>query len=819
MAIRDAMLYFRLRHAFPAVCLLILSVSTAVAAPQAQLRGTVLDENSVPVVSVQVGLRSDSGQVRTVYTDVAGRFESEGIETGPYRVTLNKSGFFRLGEQPVEIKEGMNEITFTLFHEAEIHQSVEISSTPNPIEPEEPAHQEILVAREIRDIPVPNTHDLQSVLPSLPGIVRDNSGQLHVSGGRAGESQLVLDGFEIGDPISGALTSRVNVDTVRDVEVNSGRYGVQYGRGGAGVLVLDTTVGDDHWRAGTTNFVPGLHMERGVHLGNWYPRFTFSGPLEKGRAWFSEALSLQHTFQLVSELPANADTSTQWAGDNLLRAQINLTPHNLLQGSFLYNRQNGSHLGLGPFSPMSTTTDLRSQRSFVSIKDQTWTARALFDLGVAADLGHQNTLPMGPGPYIVQPSATSGNYFETLRQRARRWQFIGGVTVPSLKWRGMHNLQAGFQLERVSWEQSAARSAIEVERQDGTLLRETLFSGPASFHLADTQVGFYAQDSWTLSRPLMLQVGTRGDWDRFLKHAIASPRIAANIVPWRDERAKLVIAWGSYTQPLRMDILGPAFDQQRVDTFYDPSGKNLLFGPVASRFALPIAGLRLPHFYTTSVEWIQRIGQNTYAGANLIFREERDGFAYEPQPSIDNTGLFLLQNNRGDRYRAVQISLRRTFGEKGGLSANYTRSRASSNQVIDYSLATLVFAPQQAGLLEWDAPNRFVSTGWMPAPIWNLFLSYFFEYRTGFPFSVVNQQQQLVGAPNRLRFPDYMSLSLGVEKRFKLFGRIWAVRLAAINASGNTNPDSVVNNVDALDYLKFAGGQKRAFTARIRLVR
>jgi hypothetical protein len=790
----------------------------AVADPQAQLRGSIADENGVPIASVQISARSPSGPLFTAYSDGAGRFELDGLQTGQYRLTLNRPGYFRLADQLVDLKEGLNELTLTLHHEAEIRQSVEVNSTANSIEPEEPAHQEILVAREMRDIPVPSTHDLKSALPALPGILSDNAGELHVAGGRAGESQLLLDGFEIGDPITGALSARLNVDAVRDVEVDTGRYGVQYGRGGAGILALDTTVGDDRWRAGTTNFIPGLDIEQGIHLGTWYPRFTLSGPLHKGRAWFSEALSLQHTFKLVSELPRNANTSMQWAGDNLLRAQVNLTPHNLLQGSFLYNRQDSSHLGLGPFSPLSTTTTLRSQRSFVSIKDQAWTRRMLFDFGVAGDLGHRDSLPLGSEPYVVQPSATAGNYFETLRQRARRWQGIAGITSPSRHWHGVHNLQVGAHLERISWTQAATRNLIDVERQDGTLLGQTSFAGPASFHLSDTQVGLYAQDSWTLCRPLTLQFGVRGDWDRFLQNSVVSPRVAANIVPWSDDRAKLALAWGTYYQPMRLDNVGPSFDQQRQDAFYDSTGKTIIFGPVTSRFALPSGGLKLPRFQTASIEWTQKILHSTYAGINLLIRDGRDGLAYEPQPSIENANFFLLQNGRRDRYRAVQISLRHTFGEKAELSANYTRSRARSNEVFDYSLATLVFAPQQPGPLLWDAPNRFISSGWAPFPFWSLFLSYFFEYRTGFPFGVVNQQQQVVGAPNRLRFPDYVSLNLGVEKRFKIFSRVWAVRLAIVNASGNANPNAVINNIDSPNFLQFAGGQKRAFTARIRLV-
>jgi len=59
------------------------------------------------------------------------------------------------------------------------------------------------------------------------------------------------------------------------------------------------------------NFVPGVNLQRGIRLGNWYPRFTLSGPLKKGRAWFSDALTLEHNVRVFTELPQNADTIDQ----------------------------------------------------------------------------------------------------------------------------------------------------------------------------------------------------------------------------------------------------------------------------------------------------------------------------------------------------------------------------------------------------------------------------------------------------------------------------------------------------------------------------
>lgn len=111
-----------------------------------------------------------------------------------------------------------------------------------------------------------------------------------------------------------------------------------------------------------------------------------------------------------------------------------------------------------------------------------------------------------------------------------------------------------------------------------------------------------------------------------------------------------------------------------------------------------------------------------------------------------------------------------------------------------------------------------VASGWTPIPFWGLLFSGFFEYRTGFPFSVINDEQQLIGAANNMRYPAYMSLNLGLEKRFKFHGREWAIQLSGINVTGNLNPNTVVNDIDAPNFLTFSGGQARALTTRIRLV-
>jgi hypothetical protein len=798
---------------------LLCSVLFAFAVPEGvQLRGSVVDEDGKPVVNIEVRIHTPEQLVHVTHTNAAGLFDFSAAAAGEYRLSLNKAGFFRVTEQPFVLKPGNNEIAFTATHETEIHEEVEVYSSTESIKPLVTSHTDALIAREIRDIPVHSTHDLRSSLQVLPDVVRDRAGRLHVAGGRSSETQYLLDGFDIGDPVTGDLSVRVNIDSVRQAEVESGRFGSQYGRAGAGVLAMDTAVGDDRWRASANNFVPGVSAQRGIHLTSWYPRFMLSGPIRRERAWFSEALSIQRTRSLVEDLPREEDSVTQWAGDNMLRTQIKLTPKHLLQGNFLYNQAKASNIGLSPYSPISTTRGARSYRSFVSLKNQIWSGRTFYEFGIAGDFSHNETMPHGFEPYKITPNGSAGNYFEALRQNRRRWQAVGSMSMPTRHWHGTHDLQFGFNAAELGWKQSADRNSIEVLRTDQTVLQRTEFSGSSRFALSDRAAGIYGNDVWRALKVLIVQFGFRTDWDRIIQRATPSPRISVNILPFKNDRAKFTAAWGIFLQPIALSILGPAHDQQRTDTFYGLSTIPPITEPVISRFVLAEEKLKQPRFFTTSLGYEQMLGRNSQFEFCFTQRKGRLGLAYDRVAANSAENMFLLQNNRRDRYRSFQVSFRQAFNDRASMSATFTRSSAQSDHVFDYSLDTLVFAPQQPGPLDWDAPNRLVSSGWAPAPIGNLFLSYFLEYRSGFPFSIVNEQQQLIGAANRMRFPSYFSLNVGIEKRVRLFAREWAVRLAILNMTGHHHPDSVINNIDSPNFMKYAGGERRAFTGRIRLV-
>jgi Carboxypeptidase regulatory-like domain len=786
------------------------------AADSAECRGAVVDENGVPVGAAQIRLSDGSGKVYEAETDGAGRFTVRNLSVGNYSVEVRKQGFFLLSGKELTLHAGPNEVNFTLNHSQELHEQVQVAAPANQIDPQDTAQSSTLTSQEIRDIPVPNTHVLQQSLVALPEIVQDNATNLHVAGARSGDTQYMLDGFEIGNPANGALTSRFSVDATRAAEVQTGRIGAAYAHSGAAVLNLETPDGDDRWRFGTTNPAPGINIQEGTHLGNWYPRFTFSGPIEKGRLWFSDSISVQHTFGVVKQQPPGANTFEEWAGDNLLRLQFNITPKHILHASFLYNRAHGSNLGLDALDPQSTTVTVEQRRTFGSLRDQIWMGNTLFELGVAADSGVLQYVPQGTQPFVLLVDGTSGNYFQHLHQRGRRVQAVGSLTAVSRHWHGTHQFAAGFNVAGLEYSQFANRGVIQALRADGTLIRRSTFAGPASPNLSNTQAGGYAQDAWSISKHFVLQAGLRTDWDRFTQSAMAEPRLSGNALPFGDDRAKLSLGWGIYNAPLNLSLIAQVDDQQQADTFYDPTGKIAVLGPVISQFVLPAGGLQQPRFTISSAGWLEKFGRNTLVSLELLARNGFHGFAFVDQQPSQPGGIFLLQDNRKDRYRSATFSVRRIFSANTELYGAYTRSRAHSNEVLNPALGSIFYAPQQSGPVAWDAPDRLLTWGWTPTHIWATQLSYFFEYRTGYPFSAVNLQQQLAGPPNSLRFPAYASLNLGLEKKFGFHGYLWAARIEAVNILGRQNPDTVVNNIDAPNFGAFSGGQGRATTLRVR---
>jgi len=308
----------------------------------------------------------------------------------------------------------------------------------------------------------------------------------------------------------------------------------------------------------------------------------------------------------------------------------------------------------------------------------------------------------------------------------------------------------------------------------------------------------------------------RFDWDDVIRDFLVSPRLASSYLLSRSGDTKLSGGVGLYGDATNLDMLTRSLSGQRTDFFYDLTGQTLLRPPVVTSFVVDERMLKIPRFTHWSLGVERKMPHSIYFQLQFLEKRGRDGWTFVNQGS-GFSGNFRLEGLKQDRYDSVEISTRHTFKGSHVVFASYTRSRAHSNAVFDFSIDSLLFSPQAGGPLPWDTPNRFLSWGWMPLP-GKFDLAYSLDWRDGFPFSLVNQNQQLVGAPDSRRFPQYFSLDLQLERRIRLFGFLWALRAGFNDITNRSNPSAVNNNVDSPDFLTYGGIQGRALTARVRLL-
>jgi hypothetical protein len=800
------------------------------------LAGKVIDENGLPVSNVQVKLEGSGQRIAAAISDDGGLFSIPNLSPGDYSMHMEKVGFFILNAQAIHLAAGATEFTFTLNHAEEVKEKVDVVADPNRIEPESTEQSATLTSPEIFYIPVPSSHDLTQSLVALPLVLRDAVDVIHVAGARSTESLFLMDGFEVGSPVDDSLTMRLIVDTVRSAEVHTGRFGAEYAHPGAALLSFETPEGDNHWRFNATDFIPGINVQEGTQLGNYYPRITFSGPIVKDHFWFLQSFDIVHTLAVQKDITEGPNTSENWGGDSFSRLLWNVTSHDSLHVSFLYNNESNVNAGLDALHPQSTTTDNSNNRLFGSVKNQLWLGHTLFEVGFAEDRTYGDSNPQGDANYILLVNGTQGNYYLSSEQKSRRHQVFADAIHPSLEWHGTHTLSGGVNFAVVEVIQYGDRGEIEALDASQRPVRTTTFLGNPLWDLTNYLAGGFFQDNWVINSHWVVQAGARGDWDQLVHAMMAEPRASANYLPFSDGSAKFSVGWGLYNIPLNMEVFGQALDQWQVDTLYSycippqasctcnpprPSCTTTT-GPATSKFVLPPGGLQQPYFDIASAGWQQRFGRNTIVSVELLARNGHHGLAYATAAPGQIGSDFVLQTSRRDKYRAATVSARHSFSNGANIFGSYTHSKANTDQDLDPVLGQLYFAAQQGGPLSWDAPNRALSWGTFPTKIWGIDLAYFFEYRTGYPFSSINQQQFLVGAPNDRRFPDYASLNLSLEKKFRFGKYLFAVRGAVINVADRQNPDVVVNNVDAVGvtpgYLTFEGGQGRAFTGRLRFL-
>lgn len=820
-----------------AVSILLIRVSLAQTSTEPSTRSlnvlvTVTDENGVAVPSALVFLQASPQSVALpCVTDFAGHCEFSGLSASTYQLRVEKQGFYSIMLPTIQTSAAPN-IDVTLLHQQEVREVVDVIESPPAIDPAQVSGQEQLTGVDIVNLPYPTTRDYRNALNFIPGVVNDVFGQPHIAGSETYQTLTLLDGFNVTQPATGQLLMRVSPDSIRSLDVETSRTSAEYGKGSGGVLSLNTGIGDDHFRYSGTNFIPSVQNKKGLTFDKVDPRFTFSGPIHKGKVWFFDSPDGEYDNIVIPELPNGADNDRFWRFGNLAKVQTNLTSRDILTTSFNINRLHDDHSGLSPLNPVvATPTDIESAY-LASVKNQHYfQGGELLETGAAFVQYDLGLTPAGTLPYFISPFTTGGNYYLFADTRARRWQGLVNLYLPPKKWHGEHEFKLGIDIDRLTYHADFQRTPISFLTETPTpnysgdcaalktCTRYSVFSGGSNSAADNLEASGYIEDRWLATNRMLIEPGLRFDWDQIIRSPLVSPRLAGTYVLDSQGNTKLSAGVGIVYDATSLLLVARPSAGQRTDSFFD---NGSFVTSVLTTFSANTHTLQEPRYLNWSLGLEQKLPGAIYLKAEFLQKNGAHGLVYDTENGQPG-GNFNLQNTREDRYHSFQISLRRAFRHRYSIFGSYTRSGSRSNQVLDFNVDSPILSPQAAGPYPWDAPNRFLSWGLVPffklPIIHEIDIAYVLEARSGFPFNVTNDLQQLVEPPGSRRFPSYFSLNLFAEKRFHAFGRYWALRGGLENITDHANPAVVNADINSgHKFPTFSAFQGRSFVTRIRLL-
>lgn len=821
---------------------------TIVAGPligQIIINGKVIDqeERSLEFALIRIEPADHTlTKTRRATSDKSGDFNlTYDAPTGIYFLNISRQGFQEIKNEPRELKNGtLNLLTIQLVPIPRFE--INISPDKNEISLEQIELSQTLENSQIDSSVVSRADNLLSIVRTMAGVNPDASGKIHPDGSPTDQINLLLDGFRANDPVTGQLEVKLSTEAPRSLDLFAGRYSVDLGRGETTLKIISQD-GNNKFKKQITNFIPGIGTEKGLTLTGWEPKFTISGPIKKDRILFFNATGLDYSKNFVYDLPKGQDRTNIWEASNLLRVQVNLSAVNVLNSGILINYLNAPKTGLSPLNPISTTLDRRSRRYFLSLRDMIAINSGLvLTLGYAKYDSFIREIPQGHEILKLSPTGTSGNFPTDIQRWGNRQELDADLTWrPKQKPLTNHELKFGTNLNYSTYRQDSLRTGFEHFNLAGLPIVHTIFGGSGKFNLSNLENSAYLQDRWNTrirNWPLYAEIGLRFDRDGIISHDTLTPRASIAFAPPKFKKARFSIGYGLTPTLNNLGLFGRKLDQYSLTTEFDRNGNPN--GPAElTIFTSNDQKLRIGRVSNFSAGTEQNLPAGFQFRFDYLRKRSQDGLTFTPTVDLDLITdqqknnlpetkiavVYYLNNSKTQVYDAIKIRLKKrteTFWQKshwkvgrGELLFSYVRSRTFSNSNISPFIDDPFTSDDGSGRTPWDIPNRFISNGAMELSE-NTKIFYFSEWRDGTPFSVYDEIGRQVGKFNSWRLPRYNVINLHVEHRFKLFKKIWAIRLGLDNITNRTNYIQVNPNVSAPNFPNYFGVEPRKLVIRIR---
>ena len=800
-------------HAVVLVCSAAQAPTTAAQTPQPAGSGAgriivTISLESLRIPQVNVELRSvDSNVViaRTI-SDGVGQVTIPDVPPGHYVIRAARDGFADTTTSPFHVRPGGTEQVLVEMRLAFVRESVSVVASSNsPTQSIQPVAVSDVLNGSKMDVQPLAGGDFQSLMATLPSIMRGPDGRLRIKGGTPTTGALQLSSASLNDPSTGDFDLELPSGAVESVEVLSNPFAAEYGRFSTSVTQVRTKRGTNEWQIKPDNLMPGFG--RGF-VDKFEPRLSISGPIKKDRLLFGQYFQYRYVRTPVKSLPGEPALGLD-SFDSFTRLDAVISARHSLTGGVIYFPRKITNPTISTFRPPDTTPKYTQEGFSAGLVDRLiLSEHVVLETTFAGRLFEVDEPTKGTDPMVYAPQTQSGSFFNSQERSVRSYQIVEALTM-SRDFAGQHVFKVGLDLQDSRYDGDDFSQQLDVRRLDGSLAEQTTYS-PELTHpeVSGLEFAVFGQDRWRLNDRVMFELGLRVDRDDIVEKVNFSPRGGVSISVLPEGRGILRGGVGKFDQRTPLDQ--GAFTQYQTQTVtrFDPLGQ-MLGPPVTFQHVLGL--LKTPESLVRTIAWDERFGRKIFFKAGYLYRNGSHEAIVHPDVSH---GLLTLASVGESKYWEFEATGRYLASEHRDLTVSYVRSH-STRDLNDYdqfygAFRNPIIRPNENSLSPTDVPNRIIIRGvqgvggkWVFYPL--------FEWRTGFPWSAVNEFQDFVGERNRSgRLPSLTTLDFSLVRPWKFRKYSFVAGLKVYNALASKGDRDVQNNITSPDFGTFYNPIKRS---------
>ena len=789
--------------------------------PTGTIVGTVSTQRgSVKLPGVLVSIRSTSDQelAQQVSSD-DGRFVVSDLPAARYRVRASLDGFETTEEEAVVSPGGTATVALDLPIST-VSEHVDVTASAPVFQKETLASSEQVAASDTRLL-VPG-QGVPGALRLMTGVIEVPGGD-SIDGGRPFQAGMQLGSATLIDPATNLARFSLPAIGIDTVSVLPNPYEVEFGRFSSGLVVIQTRRATDKWRFGVSNLEPALRLKRftllnvtGVTL--WQPDLEVAGPLVKGKVFLEQTAQYHYQTTDIPSRPEDELKHNEWFS-SFTRIDANLSKRHSLAVSGGFIPSATRQETLGTFVPPDATVNLNDDVAHGMLTERALLGKATEVESTLEIHGYDTDVaPQGPALMELLPETTLGNFFNVQHRSTEAVQWIETAAHSYKGFGGAHLVKVGLDFLHSSYEGSSDSRSVLIDRSDGSLARRLDFDGPSLESVHSTDLALFAEDRFQPASRLSIEFGGRFDHDGITGRSNGTPRVG---LAWRLNDSGSATLHGGYGLFFeRTPSVAGAFEQfeEPTDTRFDSDGVTPL-GPPILYAHVTAPDLQSARSSTWDIAYDHRVNHIVSVHAGVLDREGSHQLVVEPVQTLQG-GHYLMSSSGRSRYQQQEVSVHIARDTRGDVTASYVHSSADESlntllNFFDVVMQPIIgendYAPAMA-----DAPNRFLLRGtMMPTASW-LFVGTV-DWRSGLPYSIVNDDLEFVGQRNALRFPVYFRVDAGVERRFTVAKLHPWVGLRVSNALNSFLPSDVQANVGSPAFGSFYNSVYREYRLRIRI--